>query len=342
MVRLRSTVQSCPAAPFPPRSHHLGAAAALVIAASVGAIPAAPALAAIATAATVAALPPQATRGRGARVPFVEYEAENGVTNGRIVGPDRTFTNLAAEASGRRAVLLDGPGGFVEFVLAAPANAVTLRYALPDSATGGGLDGEIALVADGARLGVLRLTSRFAWLYGPYPFTNRPADGEPHHVFDEARLRLSRTLPAGARGPASWSKRLASQRRSRSIWLISKRWAPPVARPARAISILDFGADPGGAEVLRGDHGGAGGGPQAGSARVDRFGRLPRREPSAGRQGHPGRGRTLVFVAHSARRGSVRGTRRGQRPGRGAARFRHLRRSRRPGDERPSPVSAGP
>src|SRR4051794_4512345 len=59
---------------------------------------------------TVAALSPPATTGRGARVPFVELEAENAVTNGEAIGPDRTFRTLASEASGRRAVRLQGEG----------------------------------------------------------------------------------------------------------------------------------------------------------------------------------------------------------------------------------------
>jgi len=142
---------------------------------------------------------------------------------------------------------LDGPGGFVEFVLAAPANAVTLRYALPDSATGGGLDGRnrARRRRGAAGGGVLRLTSRFAWLYGPYPFTNRPADGEPHHVFDEARLRLGRTLPAGARVRFVVEK--TGQPAPIALDLADfEEVGPPLARPARAISILDFGADPSG------------------------------------------------------------------------------------------------
>jgi hypothetical protein len=65
------------------------------------------------SAATVVALDPSVTAGVGAPLDFVEYEAENGVTNGRIVGPDRTFTTLASEASGRRAVLLEGAGIFL-------------------------------------------------------------------------------------------------------------------------------------------------------------------------------------------------------------------------------------
>ena len=59
---------------------------------------------------TIAALPVSVILGVGAPLPFVEYEAENAVTHGRIVGPDRTFGTLAAEASGRRAVRITSSG----------------------------------------------------------------------------------------------------------------------------------------------------------------------------------------------------------------------------------------
>ena len=76
------------------------------------------------SAATVVALDPGVTAGVGSPLEFVEYEAENGATNGRIVGPDRTFTTLASEASGRRAVLLEGQGDYVEFTRPMPLPSV--------------------------------------------------------------------------------------------------------------------------------------------------------------------------------------------------------------------------
>ena len=42
------------------------------------------------SAATVVALGPGVTAGVGAPLDFAEYEAENGATNGRIVGPDES------------------------------------------------------------------------------------------------------------------------------------------------------------------------------------------------------------------------------------------------------------
>src|ERR1700751_4988723 len=125
------------------------------------------------SAATVVALDPRVTAGVGAPLEFVEYEAENGVTNGRMVGPDRSFTTLASEASGRRAVLLEGQGDYVEFTLSAPANALTVRYALPDGGEGKSVDARLGVYAQSRRIADLALTSRYCSYYGHYPFTKQ-------------------------------------------------------------------------------------------------------------------------------------------------------------------------
>ena len=68
--------------------------------------------------------------GQGATLPYTEIEAENAATNGTIIGPDFTFTHLASEASGRKAVTLH-QGHYVEFTLPRPANAIDVRYKHP-------------------------------------------------------------------------------------------------------------------------------------------------------------------------------------------------------------------
>jgi hypothetical protein len=197
------------------------------------------------TTATAAGLQPDRVRGRGATVPFVEYEAENAVTNARLIGPDWSFTSLPSEASGRRAVLLSETGDFIEFTLGRPANAITVRYAVPDGKDGRGVDSTLGVYAGGRRMGSLATTSRYGWFYGFYPFTNRAADGKPHHFYDEARLLLGRTLPAGTR------LRLMKDRFDRADWYAVdladfELVPPPKAPPPNAVSITDFGADPSG------------------------------------------------------------------------------------------------
>jgi hypothetical protein len=197
------------------------------------------------SAATVVALDPGVTVGVGARLDFTEYEAENGVTNGRIVGPDRTFGTLASEASGRRAVLLEGRGDYVEFRLSAPANALTVRYALPDGPESKPVDAKLGVYAQSRRIADLAVTSRYCCYYGHYPFTKQVADGEGHHFFDHARILLDEVLPAGT--VVRLMSDAGSQASGIAIDLIDFELVPaPHRRPSRSLSVVDFGADPSG------------------------------------------------------------------------------------------------
>src|SRR4051812_43179368 len=76
----------------------LAVTAALVFAGSVLALPIWSGGAAAATTADS----PWSFPGRGATVPFTEVEAEDATTNGTVIGPDRVYTHLPSEASGRR------------------------------------------------------------------------------------------------------------------------------------------------------------------------------------------------------------------------------------------------
>jgi hypothetical protein len=209
---------------------------------------------------TVAAIDPALTTGRGADVGFVEQEAENVDTNGTVLPFDTTAYTLAAEASGRQAVKLTAPGQYVEFTLTRPANAITLRYSIPDAAGGGGIDAPLTLTLNGKRSSTLTLTSKYSWLYAMYPFSNDPnADPNPGwwkpepdpvtkpfrpmHFYDEQRVLLDHvygvgdkirvTVPAGTN--AAWT----------IIDLMDfEKVAPPVQSVPHSVSVLDFGADP--------------------------------------------------------------------------------------------------
>ena len=96
------------------------------------------AAAAAVPAATRAALDPSLVAGRGADPGFVEQEAEHAATDGTVIGPGTAAYTLPAEASGRSAVTL-APGQYVEFTLPSAANAITVRYSIPDAPAGGGI-----------------------------------------------------------------------------------------------------------------------------------------------------------------------------------------------------------
>ncbi|MCZ4117942.1 glycosyl hydrolase family 28-related protein [Streptomyces sp. H39-S7] len=220
---------------------------------------------------TRAALDPALVAGRGANVGFAEQEAENATTDGTVIGPDRTAYTLAAEASGRKAVSLT-PGQYVEFTLPAAADAITVRYSIPDAPGGGGITAPLDVTVNGKNRTTATLTSQYAWLYNQYPFSNDPDAGllhpdywvtecacvpaattpapvfatpfRPNHFYDEQRLTLGRkyragdkvrlTVPAGSKASTTTIDLLDSQ-------LVG---APHVALVAA--NVLAFGADPSG------------------------------------------------------------------------------------------------
>jgi hypothetical protein len=220
---------------------------------------------------TVAALDPALTAGRGARVGFVEQEAENAATTGEIIGPDTSAYTLAAEASGRMAVMLTTAGQYVEFTLTREANAITVRYSIPDSPTGGGIDAPIELTATrregpvlaGGEARTLTLTSKYSWFYGVYPFSNDPGvepdpgpwkpepdpvakPFRPNHFYDELRVMLGHTYRAGD------TIRLTVPEVTDASWYVIDLMdfelvGPPTDAPHGSLSVIDFGADPTGA-----------------------------------------------------------------------------------------------
>ncbi|GIE62937.1 hypothetical protein BJY16_000032 [Actinoplanes octamycinicus] len=194
------------------------------------------------TPAQAAGLSPFDIAGRGATVPFTEIEAEKAATNGTSTGTDRTYGTLSSEASGREAVTLDAAGEYVEFTLTKPANAVTFRYSVPD-----GKSGSLDLRTGSTLIKAVPVTSKYAWYYGYYPFTNNPGDGRPHHFYDEARALFGTTYQAGTKIRIQVSS--TAQSPSFTIDLADFENVPgPIGKPSGAIdAVADYGADPTGA-----------------------------------------------------------------------------------------------
>jgi hypothetical protein len=183
----------------------------------------------------------------GATLPYIEIEAEDAVTNGTIIGPDRTFTRLASEASGRRAVQLFGQGKYVEFTLPTEANSIVVRYSIPDSKDGSGLTAPISLYIDGARQPDILLTSKYGWFYGRFPFSNIPGS-DPHHFYDETR-RLVNQMAKGTKVRFQVDTDTGNAAPSYTIDLVDfEQVAPPAVKPDDYLSIADFGADPTGSQ----------------------------------------------------------------------------------------------
>ena len=249
----------------------------VAVAASVLALAAA-SVAAAGPRATVAAVDPALLAGRGVQLGIVEQQAEDAAKNGTILPFDTSAYTLSGEASGRTAVKLV-TGRHVAFRLTQPANAVTIRYAIPDAPNGGGIDAPLVVGVDQNGDGrgnvhpqAITLTSKYSYLYNLYPFTNDPNAGllhpdwwvtecgcvpgtafpdwyttpfRPMHLYDEKRVLLGKTYRAGA------VVRLTMPFDSNAAWTVIdladfQNVAPPARRPDNSLSVTDFGADPSG------------------------------------------------------------------------------------------------
>ncbi|MEU8634639.1 carbohydrate-binding protein [Amycolatopsis sp. NPDC048633] len=183
-----------------------------------------------------------ALAARGATTPYTEYEAEAGTTTGTVLAADRTFHTVQAESSGRRAVRLGSTGQSVSFTLTKPANAVTLRFSIPDTADGAGQTAPLALYANGTKVRDLSLTSNYSWVYGAYPYTNVPSQGSPHRYYDETRASIG-DWPAGT--VLKLQKDASSTAAYYDVDLLDAEQAPAAATaPAGALSITSYGAVP--------------------------------------------------------------------------------------------------
>lgn len=138
-----------------------------------------------------------ATGGSGASLAYTEVQAESSATNGTVIGPSYTQGQLADEASGRKAVTLQGAGQYVTFTTPVATNSIDFRYSIPDSSDGSVYTAPLSLYINGAKQSDFTLTNAYSWYYGSYPFTNTPGSGNSHHFYDEVHRLFSSTYAAG-------------------------------------------------------------------------------------------------------------------------------------------------
>lgn len=174
----------------------------------------------------------------GARLDWCAYPAEEGKTNAKVLGPSREYGTFEAEAVGRKYVRLSLEGDYVDVGVLEAGNGMVLRYCIPDAPDGGGLDATLSLYINGCFEKKLNLTSRYAWHYGDYPWTNHPSAGIAHHFFDE----INTFIPSVSRGDVIRLQKDADD--AAEFYLIDfvelEKVGPPRTQPEKSLSINDF------------------------------------------------------------------------------------------------------
>lgn len=195
-----------------------------------------------------------------ATAPFETYEAEDQKCTGKVIGPAyRSYVNttdIASEASQRRACTLSSPGDAVEITLTSPGNVAELRFSIPDGAQAAL---EMGLIGPGGTTNTvqIQLTSQFIWLYGASisPSSKNPSLGMAHRFYDEVTVQLplpadASSLLPGTRIAFAFPSAVNATASTAPITIdlvdvydVGSPLAPP---STGFVSIVDHGADPSG------------------------------------------------------------------------------------------------
>jgi Alpha-1,3-glucanase catalytic domain D1/F5/8 type C domain/Alpha-1,3-glucanase catalytic domain D2/HYDIN/CFA65/VesB-like, Ig-like domain/Abnormal spindle-like microcephaly-assoc'd, ASPM-SPD-2-Hydin len=184
-----------------------------------------------------------ATGGSGASLAYAEVQAESSATNGTVIGPSYTQGQLADEASGRKAVTLQGQGQYVSFTTPVATNSIDFRYSIPDSSDGSVYTAPLSLYVNGVKQTDFTLTNAYSWYYGSYPFTNTPGSGNPHHFYDEVHRLFTQTYQAGT----TFKLQVDSEDTAASYtvdFADFEQVGPALTQPSGSVSVTSEGADP--------------------------------------------------------------------------------------------------
>jgi hypothetical protein len=176
---------------------------------------------------------------RGALIPWTTYEAERMHTNGTILGPKYDPYQVETESSGQQCVKLSSNRQFVGFAASVDANSMVVRYSLPDNDKGEGTNSTLAIYKNGHFIQQFKISSRYSWLYGKYPFTNNRASGYPRHFYDEFRLK-NLEIKKGDVIRIQRANRMEDDANYCIIDLVDlENIAPPLQAPPNSLSVTD-------------------------------------------------------------------------------------------------------
>ena len=175
----------------------------------------------------------------GAKMPCTTHEAENAtVENGATIQQSTDMESTAVEATNQTYVELPKKDAAVTFNVTEPANALNVRYTIPDGASG-----QLDVQVNGSSVGNLDLSSHSAWQYlkGDHEYDQAIDGSSARFRFDETRLLL-KDIQLKSGDKISLVKK-KDDNIPYGIDFIELEQAPaPVAQSENSISIVDKGA----------------------------------------------------------------------------------------------------
>ena len=179
------------------------------------------------------------TDAYGAKMPYTTHEAENAtIENGATIQQSTDMESTAVEATNQTYVELPKKDAAVTFNVTEPANALNVRYTIPDGASG-----QLDVQVNGSSVGNLDLSSHSSWQYlkGDHEYDQAIDGSSARFRFDETRLLL-KDIQLKSGDKISLVKK-KDDNVPYGIDFIELEQAPaPVAQSENSISIVDKGA----------------------------------------------------------------------------------------------------
>ena len=172
----------------------------------------------------------------GASVPYTRYEAEEASrSDGTMLERSDDLESTAIEASGQSYVALNDKNSSVDFTAMAAANALDLRFTLPDHTSG-----RVDVRVNNETVATLDLSSESAWQYvgGSSVYDESGAGLRARFRFDEVHTLLGRQVQ---KGDHIQIVKVGDDQNSYGIDFIElEQAAPAIERPEGAVSIADY------------------------------------------------------------------------------------------------------
>ena len=172
----------------------------------------------------------------GASVPYTRYEAEEASrSDGTTLERSDDLESTAIEASGQSYVALNNKNSSVDFTATAAANALDLRFTLPDHTSG-----RVDVRVNNETVATLDLSSESAWQYvgGSSVYDESGAGLRARFRFDEVHTLLGRQVQ---KGDHVQIVKVGDDQNSYGIDFIElEQAAPAIERPEGAVSIADY------------------------------------------------------------------------------------------------------
>ena len=172
----------------------------------------------------------------GASVPYTRYEAEEASrSDGTTLERSDDLESTAIEASGQSYVALNNKNSSVDFTATSAANALDLRFTLPDHTSG-----RVDVRVNNETVATLDLSSESAWQYvgGSSVYDESGAGLRARFRFDEVHTLLGRQVQ---KGDHIQIVKVGDDQNSYGIDFIElEQAAPAIERPEGAVSIADY------------------------------------------------------------------------------------------------------